>query len=150
QAGGSVPAAPAAAAVPAARPPQGPGKRSLPPYTIKIGDVLQVQVLEPAPNAPVNGPHRVLPDGTLRIAFYGSLSVVGLTLDEAEGLIGAMLSKTLKNPAVSVTLLSSSEDTPAFGASSLPDPQRRPRDLEKRLEAVLREVESLRQELQQR
>jgi beta-lactamase regulating signal transducer with metallopeptidase domain len=147
--GRPVSAATSTAALPYARYPLGPAKPSLPPYTIKIGDVLQVQAFQTIPERPLNGPHRVLPDGRLRMAFYGSVSVVGFTLDEAEQIITNKLAERIRNPEVSVNLLSSSEDAPVSGASRLPDPQRRPRDLDKRLEAVLREVESLRQELQQ-
>jgi len=50
----------------------------------------------------VRGEHLVRPDGTIGLGTYGSVPVVGLTLDEARMAIEAYLSQFLDHPEVSV------------------------------------------------
>jgi polysaccharide biosynthesis/export protein len=50
----------------------------------------------------VRGEHLVRPDGTIGLGTYGSIPVVGLTLDEARQAIEAFLSQFLVDPEVSV------------------------------------------------
>ena len=89
---------------PAAEPPQplappAPGaipreldKIALPPYPIEAPDVLTIEaVLKDAktgavdrlPNQPVSGQFLVRPDGTVGLGLWGSVSVTGLTPDQA-------------------------------------------------------------------
>jgi polysaccharide export outer membrane protein len=78
-----------------------------PPYRIDVLDVLLVQVAETLPNQPINGPFQVSPDGTISLGFgYGTVRVLGLTLDQAANAIRQALRASLANPAVSVGLVS--------------------------------------------
>ncbi len=50
----------------------------------------------------IRGEHLVRPDGTVGLGIYGSVSVAGMTLDQARAEIEAHLSRFLQNPEVSV------------------------------------------------
>lgn len=50
----------------------------------------------------IEGEHLVKPDGTVRLGSYGSILIIGMTLDEAEAAIERHLSQFLENPDVSV------------------------------------------------
>jgi polysaccharide biosynthesis/export protein len=50
----------------------------------------------------VRGQHLVRPDGTVGLGIYGSVSVMGLTIEEARTMIELHLSKTFQRPEVSV------------------------------------------------
>jgi polysaccharide export outer membrane protein len=69
----------------------------LPPYKIEPLDVLQIQVTDlPELSEPITGLVSVEPDGRVNLGInYGSVSVLGLTLKEAEQAIVAYL-KTAK------------------------------------------------------
>lgn len=53
---------------------------------------------------PISGEHLVGPDGTVTLGQYGSVSVVGQTLDEARDTIAQHLSAYFANPQVSVSV----------------------------------------------
>ncbi|KAA1261024.1 Polysaccharide biosynthesis/export protein [Rubripirellula obstinata] len=53
---------------------------------------------------PIAGEHLVGPDGTVTLGQYGSVRVVGLTLDEARQEISRKLSSEFANPKVSVSV----------------------------------------------
>lgn len=53
---------------------------------------------------PIAGEHLVGPDGTITLGQYGSLSVVGLTLDEVRGAVAGHLSSHFADPKVSVNV----------------------------------------------
>src|SRR5690606_15659192 len=59
-----------------------------PPYRINTLDVLLVQVAGTLPDYPIQGAYAVEPGGTINLGVpYGSIKVVGLTLDEAQAVI---------------------------------------------------------------
>jgi protein involved in polysaccharide export with SLBB domain len=77
----------------------------LPPYRVEPLDVLLIQAAEPLPNQIIAGPYGVGPDGTINLGYsYGLVRVAGLTLAEVEAVLRAHLSRTLRNPQVSVAL----------------------------------------------
>jgi polysaccharide export outer membrane protein len=76
-----------------------------PPYRVQPLDALAVRVPNALPDAPVAGVYPVGPDGTVDLgAAYGAADVRGLTLDEAKKRIAEQLAKTVKDPAVEVSL----------------------------------------------
>ncbi|MCS7161300.1 MAG: polysaccharide biosynthesis/export family protein [Gemmatales bacterium] len=80
----------------------------LPPYRIEPLDILLIQAAGTLPDEPIAGLYRVEPDGTIPLgAHYGSVRVVGQTLEEARLTIEAHLRKILKDPKVTVTLAES-------------------------------------------
>jgi polysaccharide biosynthesis/export protein len=54
----------------------------------------------------IQGEHLVRPDGTVGLGTYGSVSVIGLTLDEARQVIEAHLSERLLQPEISIDVYS--------------------------------------------
>lgn len=54
----------------------------------------------------ISGEHLVCPDGTITLGQYGSLSVVGMTLDEVRLAVADHLSPVFANPQVSVSVYS--------------------------------------------
>lgn len=105
-------------------------KISLPHYVIEPPDILEIDAIKVVPKAPykiepldylginVNGTLRdqpilgtygVEPGGGVNLGpSYGRVQVAGLTLEEASEAINHQLSRTLKQPQVSVTLAASS------------------------------------------
>ncbi len=77
----------------------------LPPYRLEAYDVLQVNALDPLIDQPINGYYMVEAEGTVDLgASYGTVRVVGMTVDEAKNAISRKLYEMLANPAVSVQL----------------------------------------------
>jgi polysaccharide export outer membrane protein len=77
----------------------------LPPYKIQSLDVLAIRVLKTLPDEPIAGLYTVEPDGTLNFGLtYGTVKVVGLTLDEAKKVIEKQLLKVLKEPQVDLSV----------------------------------------------
>ena len=76
-----------------------------PPYRIEAFDALVINVENAPPTAPISGLFVVEPDGTVNLGpQYGSVRVIGMTLEEARGAIEGHLKKLLEKPIVSVTL----------------------------------------------
>jgi polysaccharide export outer membrane protein len=76
-----------------------------PPYQINTLDVLLVQVAGTLPDYPIQGAYTVEPGGTINLGVpYGSVKVVGLTLEQAQQQIHDHLTRELREPLVSVTL----------------------------------------------
>ncbi len=76
-----------------------------PPYRIGPLDSLLVQADIPAPKEPVSGIFTVEPEGTINLGTaYGSVSVAGLTLDQARIAIEQHLRKFVKNVTATVAL----------------------------------------------
>jgi len=73
------------------------------PYTLGAGDRVRVDVYR-VPQ--YSGEVEVLIDGSLNLALVGSVAVKGLTLKQSSGTIAAAYSQYLKQPIVTVTLLS--------------------------------------------
>jgi protein involved in polysaccharide export with SLBB domain len=77
----------------------------LPPYHIEALDVLQIQVSDTIPTAPIAGLFVVDPDGTVNLGLaYGSVPVAGLTLEQARAAINTQLRRVLTNPQAVVAL----------------------------------------------
>ena len=77
----------------------------LPPYIIKTGDLLYVQVKGTSADDPIKGAYRVEPEGILRLGpGYGSVAVVDLSIDDSIKAITEHLKKSLREPQVSVSL----------------------------------------------
>ena len=83
-------------------------------YTIRSGDVLQIEVLE---DASLNRSALVLPDGTISFPFVGSLRVSGRTVDQARSALASGIASNFAAPptvTVSVgTLGQTTASTPA-------------------------------------
>jgi polysaccharide export outer membrane protein len=76
-----------------------------PPYRLRALDVLNIQVLGTLPEAPISGLYTVEPGGVVSLGPpYGSVNVLGLTVEEARDAITQHLSKFLLEPQVSVSL----------------------------------------------
>ena len=94
---------------PAPKPGEGPKEPTsakLPPYVIEAPDMLLIEVAvkdpktgtaDRLPTQPISGPFQVRLDGTVGLGFWESVSVTGLTLEQATGVIRAQL---LKNPVL--------------------------------------------------
>ena len=66
--------------------------------------VVTASLAEMATKQQIAGEHMVGPDGTVTLGSYGSVRVVGMTLDEAKAAIEQHLSKTLDNPEISLSV----------------------------------------------
>lgn len=76
-----------------------------PPYHIEVLDELFVSVSNTLPDQPIQGAYRVDPSGSVALGpAYGSVQIVGLTVDEATAAITEQLEKVLRAPEVSVSL----------------------------------------------
>lgn len=77
----------------------------LPPYHIDVYDVLQIRAAFALPDQPLDGFFMVEAEGVVILGpAYGSVRVVGMTLDEATVAIRQKLAEILKNPDASVQL----------------------------------------------
>src|SRR5262245_22116321 len=76
-----------------------------PPYRLNPYDALNIQASVSLPGEPVNAVYPVEPDGTVNLGpTYGSVTVVDLTVEEAQAEIQKRLRKSVKETTVSVTL----------------------------------------------
>ena len=80
-----------------------------PPYKVQPLDALYIQVTNTFEGKPISGAFGVEPDGRVNLGIdYGTVNVVGKTLEEAQAAIQAYLAKNiLKNPRVQVSLAQS-------------------------------------------
>ena len=86
------------------------------PYFIQSNDYLQIIVPNSLPNEPIAGPFQVTSNGTVNLgATYGSVTVVGKTIEEAQAAIAQSLSRMTNQPQVSVTLLQPAGMQQIFG-----------------------------------
>jgi polysaccharide export outer membrane protein len=68
-----------------------------PPYRVEPLDTLGVRVTDTLPEQPIQGVYGVEPDGRINLGYnYGSVSVSGMTIEEAEVAVKAHLRKSLK------------------------------------------------------
>ncbi|MFH7024871.1 MAG: polysaccharide biosynthesis/export family protein [Heteroscytonema crispum UTEX LB 1556] len=72
-------------------------------YTLGGGDLIRVNVLEVAE---YTGEYQVPPGGAINLPLIGSVSVLGLTTEQAADEIAKKYSRFLKRPLISVNLLS--------------------------------------------
>jgi polysaccharide export outer membrane protein len=78
------------------------------PYKIRPLDVLAVRATGTLPDAPVQGQVTVEPDGTINLGPpYGTVSVVGLSVDEARKAVEKALKREVREPLVAVSLVQS-------------------------------------------
>lgn len=86
------------------------------PYRIQTSDYLQIVVPNASIEQPIAATFQVEPSGAVNLGgSYDSVSVVGLTLDEAKEAIAKHLSRLLPSPQVAVTLLQASGVQPVAG-----------------------------------
>ena len=71
-------------------------------YTIRPGDTIRIDNLE---GGQFSGDYLVPPDGNLSLPMIGSVSVVGLTIQEAAEVVTAKYRRFFKYPQVGVSLL---------------------------------------------
>jgi protein involved in polysaccharide export with SLBB domain len=99
---------------------------------IQPGDRLHIHATSTLPDLPIQGVFRVEPSGQVALGpVYGRVQIKGLTLEQAETVIGRRLGEIVRNAAVCVTRY---------------DPLPRGHDLE-RQEALERRVRRLEKEL---
>jgi len=67
--------------------------------------LVALSLIQSAGKQPIAGEHLVGPDGTVRLGSYGSVSVVGMTMDEAEAAIEQFLSNELENPEIALDVI---------------------------------------------
>ncbi len=67
------------------------------PPIIKVGQVLQVEVLEALNGRPISGERVVRPDGTISLGFYGDLKVAGLNRYQIKVKVIELLRKFLND-----------------------------------------------------
>ena len=77
----------------------------LPPYRADIYDTLQIHVSNALDNQPIDNYYMVQAEGVVDLGpSYGSVRVVGMTLEEMKKAIEAKLGQTIREPEVSVQL----------------------------------------------
>lgn len=88
----------------------------LPPYRLEVYDVLQIDVIGTLLDQPINGYFMVESEGTINLGpAYGSVRVVGMTVEEARWAVDSHLRQILKAPEVSVQLARASGLPPISG-----------------------------------
>ena len=88
----------------------------LPPYRAKIYDVLQIQVVGTLLDQPIADFYLVEGEGTVNLGpAYGSVRVVGMTMEEIKAVMTRHLQQILMNPGVSVKLARTSGMQPVTG-----------------------------------
>ena len=68
--------------------------------------IVTVSLLEMSGMQQISGQHLVGPDGTVTLGSYGSVQVVGLTLDQTRAVIEEHLSHSLEDPVIAVDVYS--------------------------------------------
>lgn len=74
-------------------------------YTLGAGDRIQIDVFNVPEYSGPNGQHQVLADGSLSLPLIGSLSVQGMTLEQASEAIKEKYAKYLRRPLITLKLL---------------------------------------------
>jgi polysaccharide biosynthesis/export protein len=88
----------------------------LPPYRIDIYDVLQISVLGTLLDQPINNMYLVEAEGIVSLGpAYGTVRVVGMTIEEATEAITRKLQEVLAKPDVSVQLARTAGTQPITG-----------------------------------
>lgn len=88
----------------------------LPPYRVDIYDVLQVRVMGTIPNQPIDDFLLVEAEGIITLGpAYGTVRVLGMTIEEATRAITKKLETVLSRPDVSVQLAKTSGTAPVTG-----------------------------------
>ena len=77
----------------------------LPPYRADVYDTLQIHVSNALDNQPIDNYYMVQAEGVVDLGpAYGSVRVVGMTLEEMKKAIAAKLGEIIRDPEVSVQL----------------------------------------------
>jgi len=88
----------------------------LPPYRIAIHDVLQIRILGTLADQPISDFYIVEDEGAVNLgATYGTVRVVGMTIDEAAKAITSKLQDILTQPNASVQLARNANTQPVTG-----------------------------------
>jgi protein involved in polysaccharide export with SLBB domain len=88
----------------------------LPPYRIESYDVLQINVLGTLLDQPINNYYLVEAEGTISLGpAYGTVRVIGMTIEESTEAIMRQLQLVLRQPEVSVQLSRASGLQPITG-----------------------------------
>ena len=88
----------------------------LPPYRVDIYDVLQIRVLGTILDQPIDGFYLVEGEGIVSLGpAYGTVRVVGMTIEEAREAITRKLQEVLARPDVSVQLARTAGTQPITG-----------------------------------
>ena len=96
----------------------------LPPYRAETFDVLQIRFTpvlsgDPEPGSPMYNPYYMIEaEGIIRLGpspAYGSVRVVGMTVEEIKEAVAKQLQKTIRNPEVSVQLARVAGSQPITG-----------------------------------
>jgi len=88
----------------------------IPPYRVESYDVLQMKVLNTFLDQPIDGYFLVEAEGTVNLGpAYGTIRVVGMTVEEAQREIKTKLEQVLARPEVSVQLARASGMQPITG-----------------------------------
>jgi polysaccharide biosynthesis/export protein len=95
-----VPAAPGFPAVPASA---SSVRSSV--YTLGAGDRIQIDIFNVPEYSGPNGQHQIQADGSLSLPLIGSLSVAGMTLEQASNSVKDRYGKYLKRPVITMKLL---------------------------------------------
>ncbi len=75
-------------------------------YLIEPPDILTIELLKPGTNKPLTGERLVRTDGTVDLGDYGSVSVGGLSVDQARQTVVQHLARRLVDPHVHVDVYS--------------------------------------------
>jgi len=87
-----------------------------PPYLIDVYDVLQIRASYALPDQPINDFYIVEAEGVVNLGpAYGSIRVVGMSIDEATETIRGKLKEILTTPDVSVQLARTAGTQPVTG-----------------------------------
>ncbi len=85
----------------------------LPPYRAEVYDVLEIHVAQALMDQPIDNYYMVEAEGVVNLGpAYGTVRVVGMTLDEAKKAIEQKLGQILREPEVSVKLARVSNSQP--------------------------------------
>ena len=88
----------------------------LPPYRAEVFDVLQIRVANALADQPIDNYYMIEAEGTINLGpAYGSIRVVGMTIDEVKQSIDRKLREVLRAPEVSVQLARVSGAQPVTG-----------------------------------
>ncbi|MGD0899882.1 MAG: polysaccharide biosynthesis/export family protein, partial [Thermoguttaceae bacterium] len=88
----------------------------LPPYRAEVFDVLQVRVTNTPVDQPIDNYFMIEAEGTITLGpIYGTVRVVGMTIDEIKQAIDRKLREMLTKPEVSVQLARVSGAQPVTG-----------------------------------
>ncbi|MEG4628996.1 SLBB domain-containing protein [Microcoleus sp. AR_TQ3_B6] len=74
-------------------------------YTLGAGDRIQMDIFNVPEYSGPNGQHQVQADGSLSLPLIGSVSVYGMTLEEASNAVKDRYGKYLKRPWITLKLL---------------------------------------------